>query len=176
MFEIGVVERARREDADPAELSPRRAVQQRVAEGAEESGQPLDIGLPVNVGKDTRRCDAVFQREARARRCLRSVTQYPPVAIGSAPDLEGEKMQEMPRPRVSRRPAGAAIPGCWRRSSGCRQMAFLDQPCPVKIGNHRFKQICALAKPSAISLATRLHLITGMWLSGQSRSAVSCGP
>ena len=52
-------------------------VVQRVAEGAEEAGQPMHVGLGIEVGEDARGRDAVFQREARARgACTRSPSTH----------------------------------------------------------------------------------------------------
>ncbi len=69
---------------------------QRVAEAAEEAGEPMDMHLAIDVGERARRGDAVFQRKAGARRRLRAVAQHPPFAVRAAPELEGAEMQEMP--------------------------------------------------------------------------------
>ena len=73
---------------------------QRVAEAAEEAGEAVDMHLGVDVGQRARGGDAVLQREAGARRRLRAVAEHPPVAVGTAAELEGAEMQEV----AARRP------------------------------------------------------------------------
>ena len=87
---------------------------QRVAEGAEEAGQAVDVRLGVEVGEDARGGDAVLQREAGAGGRLGAVAEHPPGAVGAAADLEGEEVQVVAAARRRRRPAGAATRGCRR--------------------------------------------------------------
>ncbi len=93
--------------------SSRQALQ-RVAEGAEEAGEAMDVDLGVEVGEDPGGRDAVLQREAGARGRLRAVAEHPPGAVGAAADLEGDEVQDSGRRAARRRRAGAATRGCRR--------------------------------------------------------------
>ena len=73
VLEIGVVERARRQDGDAGVGLGGQALQ-RVAEGAEEAGEPVDVGLGVEVGEDAawwRRGSPARSRRPRAPGCGR---------------------------------------------------------------------------------------------------------
>ena len=111
VLEVGLVERAGRQDGDAAVGAGDHAVQG-VAEAAEEAGEPVDVHLAIDVGQRARGGDAVLQREAGARRRLGAVAEHPPVAVGAAAELEGAEMQEVPARPASRRPSAAGIPGC----------------------------------------------------------------
>ena len=92
MLEVGLVERAGGEDGDAGVGLVGEALQ-RVAEGAEEAGEAVDVGLGVEVGEDAGGGDAVLQREAGAGGGLGAVAEHPPGAVGAAADLEGDEME-----------------------------------------------------------------------------------
>ena len=142
MFEIGLVQRPRRQDGN-AGVTILALGQQRIAEGAKEPGQAVDVFIGIKPGKGARGGDPVFQRIACTRRRLRAVGQHPPVAIGAAAQLEGQEMQVMPRPR--RDPHHGPQPFGVARHQRRRQAPGFDQPArAVKIGHHRFQQVGAL--------------------------------
>ena len=126
VFEIGLVERPRRQDGDAAEWLGGHGGQ-RIAEPPEEAGQPVDMHVAIDIRQGARRGDAVFQREAGAGRRLHAVAQHPPFAIRPAAEFEGAEMQEMAAGRLD---AGER-PQIFRarRDQAGRQDALLDQPC-----------------------------------------------
>ncbi len=99
VLEIGLVVLAGGQDADAAVVPARIAVQ-RVAEIAEEAGEPMHMHLRIDVGEGARGGDAVLEREAGARRRLRAIAQHPPAAIRTAAEFEGAEMEEVSAGRL----------------------------------------------------------------------------
>ncbi len=128
VLEIGFVELAGREDADPAAIATA-LLEQRIAEGAEEAGEAVHVHLGIDIGEGAGGGDAVFQRKAGAGGRLGAVAQHPPIAIGAAAELEGAEMQEMAGggldadqgaqefARCGRSRSGGSRPRCTRRLS-----------------------------------------------------------
>ena len=142
MLEVGFVEPARRQDGDAGVAVLGKALQ-RVAEGAEEAGEAVDVVLRVEVGVDARGRDPVLEREAGPRGRLGAVAEHPPGAVGAAADLEGEEVQIVAAARrdADQRPQPLAAAGDQPR----RQVAVGDQPVlAVEVGEQRLEQLGAL--------------------------------
>ncbi len=92
MFEIGFVGGTGRQQGDPV-IGVLSLLLQRVAESTEKRGETVDMGFRIDIGKRASGRHPVFESKTGAGRCLRAVSQYPPVAVRSAADLEGTEMQ-----------------------------------------------------------------------------------
>ena len=169
VLEVGVVERARGQDGDAGVGLVGEALQ-RVAEGAEEAGEAVDVRLGVEVGEDARGGDAVLQREAGAGGRLGAVAEHPPGAVGAAADLEGDEVQVVAAARRRRRPAGAATRGC--RRSGGRAGGRRRPGGSGRRGRRRraSSRSARWTRPRAMRAPSSSSIRTGMWASGQARS------
>jgi len=142
VLEVGVVERAGREDGDTGVALVREALQ-RVAKGAEEAGEAVDVVLGVEVGVDARGRDPVLQCEAGARGRLGAVAEHPPGAVGAAADFEGNEVQVVAAAR--RHPDHRPQPFAAAGDQAGRQVAVGDQAVrAVEVGDQRLEQVGAL--------------------------------
>ncbi|MNT55729.1 hypothetical protein D3C72_1929860 [compost metagenome] len=147
MFEIGLVELARCENADAAAVAPGIG-EQGVAEAAEEAGQAVDVHFRIDVGKCAGGGDTVFQREAGAGRRLGPIAQHPPGPIGAAAKLEGAEMQVMAAHGLDahHRAEKFAI----ARDQFGRQQALLHEAVvAIDFGDDGFEQFGALDEAGA---------------------------
>ena len=134
VLEVGVVERARASGSPTRASGSSEQALQRVAEGAEEAGEAVDVRLGVEVGEDARGGDPVLQREAGAGGGLGAVAEHPPGAVGAAADLEGEEVQVVAAARrdADQRPQPLAAAGDQARG----QVALGDEAVrAVEVGD-----------------------------------------
>ena len=94
VLEVGLVVRAGRQQDDLRGLSRfGRERAQRVALGAEERREPLDLAVAKRLGQAARQDDAVLERIAGAGRRLRAVGEHPPVAVGATREIDGVQVE-----------------------------------------------------------------------------------
>ena len=142
MLEIGLAERARREQAD-ARVGALGKRGKAGAERLEEGRQALDVHAPVEFGEGARQCVPVFERIAGPGRRLRAVAEHPPAAVGPAADVGGIELEVAAARRLDavKRAEELAAAGDHRR----RQRAFGDQAAgPVDVGKHGLQKLGAL--------------------------------
>ena len=100
VLEIGLVELARRQDADAAVGRARHGRCSASRKSRKKPASRWTCISRIDVGEGARRGDAVLQREAGARGRLRAVAQHPPAAVRAAAELEGAEMQEVAARRL----------------------------------------------------------------------------
>ena len=129
---------------------------QRVAEGAEEAGEAVDVGLGVEVGEDARGGDAVLQREAGAGGGLGAVAEHPPGAVGAAAELEGDEMEVVAAARGDADQRAQPFAAAGDEAGG--EVAVGDEAVgAVEVGDDGFEEVRALDE--AAGEAGRLLLL-----------------
>ncbi len=142
VLEVGVVERPRRQDGDARIRFVGQALQ-RVAKGTEESGQAMDVGLGVEVGKDAARRHPVLQREARARGCLGAVAEHPPRAVRATADLEGDEVEVVNAAGGDADERAQPLAAAGDEPGG--KVSVGHEPVrAIEVGHHRLEQIRSL--------------------------------
>ena len=169
VLEVGVVERAGGEDGGAGVGLVGEALE-RVAEGAEEAGEAVDVGLGVEVGEDAGGGDAVLQREAGAGGGLGAVAEHPPGAVGAAADLEGDEVEVVAAARGDADQRAQPLAAAGDQAGG--EVAVGDEAVrAVEVGERPPRAgRRAGSRPRATRAASSSSMRTGMWASGQARS------
>jgi len=142
LFEIGLAERARRQQAD-ARVRPVRRGRQASAEVGEERRQPLDVHGVVEIGEGAREHHAVLQRVAGAGRGLGAVVEHPPATVRAAPQIGGVKVHRPSAGQGDTAHGAHEVVAAGDRRGG--QMSLADQPrLAIEVVQHRLEQGRAL--------------------------------
>ncbi len=147
VFERGLAPRTGAEQHDARVVGVgRRDLLQRGAQGAEERGEAVHLGIAVEAGEDARDHHPVLERVARARRRLGVVGQHRAVtgAVTGEVDRGGEQLLVAGHPDLVARAqeAGVGEDELGRQHAAAEQVAWA-----VEIGEDQVEQLGALDHP-----------------------------
>jgi hypothetical protein len=92
VFEIGLVERAGREQDDARTLAFSQC-RERVALRTEERSEAQDVGATEKIGQNIGNDGAILQRIAAARWSLRAIGKHPPLAVRRAGEVDRQHVK-----------------------------------------------------------------------------------
>ena len=143
VLEVGLVVRPGREQRDVRVLAGRAGGLDALDEAAVSGRQAAHVHALEGIGELGRDGRAVFQQVAQARGRLRALRHHPPIALGSARQIEGDDVQV--RAAHHRHAVhGAQVVRVALHQRGGQQAVLQQAALAVGVAHHGFKHLHAL--------------------------------